>query len=73
MTEAEKLWNKIKVVAKGRETIPKKEIEWLMDMYQKEVWKILFDKAAIGFEDNELVVDVSRETLDIPVTQITDF
>ena len=73
MTEAEILWKNILLRANGREVIPRQEIEDMLSTYGKEVWKVLFDKALVGYENNELIVDVSRETLDVKPISIEEF
>lgn len=73
MTEAEILWNNIRLRANGREIIPRKEIEDMLETYAKDVWEELFNRSLVGYADGELVIDVSRETLEVAPTEITDF
>ena len=73
MTEAEILWKNILLRANGREVIPRQEIEDMLSTYSKGVWQVLFDKALVGYENNELIVDVSRETLDVKPTTVEEF
>lgn len=61
MTEAEILWNNIRLRANGREAIPREEIKDMLETYAKDVWKELFDRSLLGYADGELVIDVSRE------------
>ena len=39
----------------------------------KDVWKELFDRSLVGYADGELVIDVSRETLEAAPVEVTDF
>ena len=73
MTEAEILWNNIRLRVNGREAIPRKEIEDMLETYAKDVWEELFNRSLVGYADGELVIDVSRETLEVAPTEITDF
>lgn len=73
MTEAEILWNNIRLRANGREVIPREEIEDMLEAYSKDVWEELFNRSLVGYADGELVIDVSRETLEVAPTEITDF
>lgn len=57
----------------GREAIPKEEIEDMLKTYAKDVWKELFDRSLVGYADGELVIDVSRETLEVAPVKATDF
>ena len=47
MTEAEILWNNIRLRANGREAIPREEIEDMLKTYAKDVWKELFDRNSL--------------------------
>lgn len=73
MTEAEILWNNIRLRANGRETIPREEIKDMLETYAKDVWKELFDRSLVGYANGELVIDVSRETLEAAPVEVTDF
>lgn len=73
MTGAEILWNNIRLRANGREAIPREEIKDMLETYTKDVWKELFDRSLVGYADGELVIDVSRETLEVAPIEITDF
>lgn len=73
MTEAEILWNNIRLRANGREAIPKEEIEDMLKTYAKDVWEELFNRSLVGYNDGELIVDVSRETLEVAPVKATDF
>ena len=73
MTEAEILWNNIRLRANGREAIPREEIEDMLKTYAKDVWEELFDRSLVGYTDGELVIDVSRETLETAPVEVTDF
>ena len=73
MTEAEILWNNIRLRANGREVIPREEIKDMLETYAKDVWKELFDRSLVGYTDGELVIDVSRETLEAAPVEVTDF
>lgn len=73
MTEAEILWNNIRLRANGREVIPREEIKDMLETYAKDVWKELFDRSLVGYADGELVIDVSRETLEAVPIEVTDF
>lgn len=73
MTEAEILWNNIRLRANGREVIPREEIKDMLETYAKDVWKELFDRSLVGYADGELVIDVSRETLEVAPVEVTDF
>ena len=73
MTEAEILWNNIRLRANGREAIPREEIEDMLETYAKDVWKELFDRSLVGYANGELVIDVSRETLEAAPVEVTDF
>lgn len=73
MTEAEILWNNIRLRANGREVIPREEIKDMLETYAKDVWKELFDRSLVGYADGELVIDVSRETLEAAPVEVTDF
>lgn len=73
MTEAEILWHNIRLRANGREAIPREEIKDMLETYAKDVWKELFDRSLVGYTDGELVIDVSRETLEAAPIEVTDF
>ena len=73
MTEAEILWNTIRLRANGREAIHREEIEDMLKTYAKDVWEELFDRSLVGYADGELVIDVSRETLEAAPVEVTDF
>ena len=73
MTEAEILWNNIRLRANGREAIPRREIEDMLEAYTKDVWEELFNRSLVGYADGELVIDVSRETLEEAPVKATDF
>ena len=73
MTEAEILWNNIRLRANGREVIPREEIKDMLETYAKDVWKELFNRSLVGYADGELVIDVSRETLEAAPVEVTDF
>lgn len=73
MTEAEILWNNIRLRANGREVISREEIKDMLETYAKDVWKELFDRSLVGYTDGELVIDVSRETLEAAPVEVTDF
>lgn len=73
MTEAEILWNNIRLRANGREVISREEIKDMLETYAKDVWKELFDRSLVGYADGELVIDVSRETLETAPVEVTDF
>ena len=73
MTEAEILWKNILLRANGKDSLPRKDIEDTLSTYSKDAWKVLFDKAVVGYEKGELIIDVSRETLEAAPTEVTDF
>lgn len=73
MKQEEILWRNILLRANGREVIPRAEIEDMLQDYPKDIWGILFNEAAVGYADGELVVDVSRETLYPTPIQVEDF
>lgn len=73
MKEEVKLWNAILEIANGRDSILRAELKDVLETYSKDVWKILFDEEAVGFENEELVIDVSRGTLYPDLVNITDF
>ena len=73
MTEAEILWKNILLRANGKDSLPRKDIEDMLSTYSKDAWKALFDKAVVGYEKGELIIDVSRETLEAAPTEVTDF
>lgn len=73
MTEAEILWKNILLRANGKDSLPRKDIEDMLSTYSKDAWEVLFDKAVVGYEKGELIIDVSRETLEAALTEITDF
>ena len=73
MTEAEILWKNILLRANGKDSLPRKDIEDMLSTYSKDAWKVLFDKAVVGDEKGELIIDVSRETLEAAPTEVTDF
>lgn len=45
----------------------------MLSIYSKDIWKILFDRAVVGYENEELIIDVSRETLEAAPIEVTDF
>lgn len=73
MTEAEILWKNILLRANGKDSLPRRDIEDMLSTYSKDIWKILFDKVVVGYENGELIIDVSRETLEAAPTEVTDF
>lgn len=73
MKEEVKLWNAILEIANGRDSILRAELKDVLETYNKDVWKILFDEEAVGFENEELVIDVPRGTLYPDLVKITDF
>lgn len=50
----QQLWEEIKKISNGRYEIPRDEIEELLKKYDRTVWKVLFDKELLGYENGIL-------------------